>query len=207
MAQLSVSHHPVVQDKLATLRAQDTPPDIFRKLIYELSLLLGVEATADLGIGPVEVQTPLQKFSAQQLTESVALVPILRAGLGMVDGLSALLPLAPVRHLGFYRNEETLQPVAYYANTPESHCEDLCLVLDPMLATGGSAIAALDQVKEWGPKRLKFLAIVGAPEGVDALRSAHPDVDLHLCVLDEKLNSKGYILPGLGDAGDRLYHT
>jgi uracil phosphoribosyltransferase len=207
MAQLSVSHHPVVQDKLALLRAQDTPPEIFRKLIYELSLLIGVEATTDLLTGPSEVQTPLQMHTGQRLTESVALVPILRAGLGMVDGLAALLPRAPVRHLGFYRNEETLEPVAYYSKTPEGRCEDLCLVLDPMLATGGSAVAALDQVKKWGAKRLKFLAILGAPEGVETLRAAHPDVDLHLCVLDEKLNSKGYILPGLGDAGDRLYNT
>jgi len=207
MAQLSVSHHPVVQDKLALLRAQDTPPEIFRKLIYELSLLLGVEATADLLTGTSEVQKPLQTFPGQRLTESVALVPILRAGLGMVDGLAALLPRAAVRHLGFYRNEETLEPVSYYSKSPEGECEDLCLVIDPMLATGGSAVAALDQVKEWGPKRIKFLAILGAPEGVEALRTAHPDVDLHLCVLDEKLNSKGYILPGLGDAGDRLYST
>lgn len=189
------------------LRAQDTPPEIFRKLIYELSLLLGVEATADLRQSPAKVQTPLQECEARRIMESVTLVPILRAGLGMVDGLAALLPAAPVRHLGFYRNEETLQPVAYYAKVPAGDCEDLALVLDPMLATGGSAVAALDQVKEWGPKRLKFLAILGAPEGVEALRSAHPDVELHLCVLDEKLNSKGYILPGLGDAGDRLYST
>ncbi len=207
MAKLSVSHHPVVQDKLAQLRAQDTPPEIFRKLIYELSLLLGVEATSDLLTEPVEVQTPLQPCQAQRLADSIALVPILRAGLGMVDGLSALLPRASVRHLGFYRNEETLEPVEYYAKKPSGPCEDLCLVLDPMLATGGSAAAAVDQVKAWGAKRLKFLAILGAPEGVEALQAAHPDVDLHLCVLDEKLNSKGYILPGLGDAGDRLYRT
>jgi len=131
----------------------------------------------------------------------------LRAGLGMSVGLSGLLPDAPVRHLGMYRDEETLQPVAYYSKRPAGQCEDLVLLVDPMLATGGSALLAIEQIKLWQPKRIKFLAIVGSPEGVAAIHGAHPDVAIHICVLDEKLSSKGYILPGLGDAGDRIFNT
>ncbi len=207
MPELLISHHPVIHNKLAQLRAQDTPPAVFRKLVHELSFLLGVEATQDLATREVQVQTPLQRCNAQILAESIAIVPILRAGLGMSVGLSGLLPDAPVRHLGMYRDEETLQPVAYYSNIPAGQCEDLVLLVDPMLATGGSALMAIEQIKRWQPKRIKFLALLAAPEGVAALHDAHPDVAIHLCVLDEKLSQKGYILPGLGDAGDRIFNT
>ena len=207
MPEAFVSRHPVVLQKLTQLRSQDTEASDFRELLHQLSHLIGVEALADLPTTPVPVHTPLQECSGFRLAESVALIPILRAGLGMVDGLTSMIPEAKVRHVGYYRNEQTLQPVAYYSKLAESTPEDLALLLDPMLATGGSAIAAISAVKQWGPKRIKFLGILGSPEGVAALHEAHPDVQIFLCGLDEKLDERGYILPGLGDAGDRLYNT
>lgn len=207
MPQAFVSHHPAILHKLTRLRAQDTPTDDFRELVKQLALLLCVEATADLRTEAWSVQTPLTACQGTRIADSVALVPILRAGLGMSDGLSSLFPQASIRHLGFYRDEEKLQPVPYYNKLTGASAEDLCLVLDPMLATGGSAIAAIRALKEWGAKRIKFLGILGAPEGVLALNEAYPDVAVHLCGLDERLDERGYIVPGLGDAGDRLFHT
>jgi uracil phosphoribosyltransferase len=207
MPQAFVSHHPAILHKLTRLRAQDTPTDDFRELIKQLALLLGVEATADLATEVCTVRTPLAECQGTRLHESIALIPILRAGLGMADGLSPLFPHAAVRHLGFYRDEEKLVPVPYYNKLPATDAEDLCLVLDPMLATGGSAIAAISALKEWGAKRIKFLGVLGAPEGVVALNRAHSDVPVHLCGLDERLDERGFIVPGLGDAGDRLFHT
>jgi uracil phosphoribosyltransferase len=207
MPKAIVSHHPAILHKLTQLRSQDTEPDSFRALVQELAFLLAVEATADLGTRPLQVHTPMAAHWGSEICESVALVPILRAGLGMAAGLAPLLPHAAVRHLGFYRDEQKLQPVPYYNKLPSGEAEDLCILLDPMVATGGSAVAAIQAVKKWGPKRIKFLGILGAPEGVEMIHRAHPDVTLHLCGLDERLDERGYILPGLGDAGDRLFNT
>lgn len=207
MSQALVSQHPAVGHKLTRLRAQDTPPELFRSLVRELAQLVGMEATTDLRSEAWTVQTPLAPCQGSRIADSVALVPILRAGLGMVEGLLDLLPQPTVRHLGFYRDEDSLQPVSYYNKLSDAEPEDVCLVLDPMLATGGSAVAAIDALKEWGAQRIKFLGLVGAPAGVEALQAAHPDVPIHLAGLDTELNDHAYIVPGLGDAGDRLYHT
>ena len=207
MPQAFVSHHPAILHKLTRLRDQNTSTDDFRELVRQLAVLLGVEATQDLGTESWLVHTPLAECVGTRIRESLALVPILRAGLGMADGLASLFPHAAVRHLGFYRDEENLQPVAYYNKLPDGQAEDLCLVLDPMLATGGSAIAAVDALKAWGASRIKFLGLIAAPQGVQALNEAHPDVPIHLCGLDERLDERGYIVPGLGDAGDRLFQT
>lgn len=207
MPQAFVSHHPAILHKLTRLRDQDTSTDEFRALVRQLSMLLGIEATQDLLTDSWTVRTPLAECTGSRIRETLALVPILRAGLGMADGLSDLIPDASVRHIGFYRDEEKLVPVPYYNKLPEGQAEDLCLVLDPMLATGGSAIATVDALKEWGAQRIKFLGILAAPEGVRALNEAHPDVPVHLCGLDERLDERGYIVPGLGDAGDRLFQT
>lgn len=207
MPQAFVSHHPAILHKLTRLRDQDTPTDEFRDLVRQLSLLLGVEATQDLATDSWVVHTPVAECVGTRLRESIALVPILRAGLGMCDGLSELFPHSAVRHLGFYRDEEKLVPVPYYNKLPKGKTEDLCLVLDPMLATGGSAIATIEALKVWGAPHIKFLGILGAPEGVRAVNEAHPDVPVHLCGLDDRLDERGYIVPGLGDAGDRLFQT
>lgn len=207
MALAHVSRHPAILHNLTRLRAQDTPPREFRAALRRLSVLLAVEATADLATAPSEITTPLTKTTGQQYAESLALVPILRAGLGMSEALDELFPDASVRHLGFFRDETKLVPVPYYNKLGKARPEDLCLVLDPMLATGGSAIAAIDALKGWGARRIKFVGILGAPEGVEALHGAHADVDIHLGAVDERLNERGYIVPGLGDAGDRLFAT
>ena len=207
MSGARVSSHPVVNQKLTRLRAQDTGPAEFRTLVGDLALLLGVEATADLPATPMTVETPLGPCQGSALKPSISLVPLLRAGLGMTEALSRLLPDSDIRHLGYTRNPETLQPEVYYAPTPPDPAPDLALILDPMLATGGSACDAIQTVKDWGVGEIRFLGILGAPEGVAALASAHPDVAVHLCGLDERLNEKGYILPGLGDAGDRQFAT
>ncbi|MCH2102280.1 MAG: uracil phosphoribosyltransferase, partial [Planctomycetes bacterium] len=188
MPQAFVSHHPAILHKLTRLRDQDTPTDEFRELVRQLSMLLGVEATQDIATDSWVVQTPVAECVGTRLRETVALVPILRAGLGMCDGLSELFPGAPVRHLGFYRDEVELVPVPYYNKLPEGQVEDLCLVLDPMLATGGSAKATIDALKTWGARRIKFLGLLAAPEGVCALNEAHPDVPVHLCGLDDRLD-------------------
>jgi len=201
------SKHPLILHKLALLRDSNTKPKQFRELVNELSLLLGYEATADLTLSPITVNTPMGQAPGHELTATIGLVPILRAGLGMVDGLLQLIPAMQVWHLGLYRDEETLQPVSYYNKLPPNPTVDTCLVLDPMLATGGSAISTIDVVKAWGVQNIKFLALIAAPEGIAALRQAHPDVPLHGPAIDSHLNDIGYIVPGLGDAGDRQFGT
>jgi uracil phosphoribosyltransferase len=201
------STHPLVAHKLTKLRDKDTDPKKFRELVREISALLAYEATADLEIAPIEVETPLDMADGMNLKQQIGLVPILRAGLGMVEGIWGLMPTAEVWHIGLYRDESTLQPVEYYNKLPLEPTVSVCLVLDPMLATGGSAVATVDILKEWGVQKIKFLGILAAPEGVDAMQTAHPDVPLHLAVIDTHLNDHGYIVPGLGDAGDRQFGT
>ncbi len=202
-----VSSHPLVQHKLARLRDRETSPAEFRELVRDLTKLLVVEATRDLATKSVTVETPLASAQGVRLAERIGLVPILRAGLGMVEPIHAILPEATVWHLGLYRDHQTLQPVHYYDKLPPQLPIDLGIVLDPMLATGGSAIAAVTSLKRCGVKRLKFLGLIAAPEGVHALSSAHPDVVIHVGVVDHHLNEHGYIVPGLGDAGDRQFGT
>jgi uracil phosphoribosyltransferase len=204
---LFVSKHPAVQHKLAILRDVATEPKKFRELVRELSWLLGYEALADVRLRAVPVETPLERIEAAQLGDRIGLVPILRAGLGMVDAMLELMPTAEVWHLGLFRDERTLRPVEYYNKLPDSATVDLCLVLDPMLATGGSATAAIEVLKRWGASRIKLVNLIAAPEGVAAVRSAHPDVPIHCAALDRQLDERGYILPGLGDAGDRQFGT
>lgn len=202
-----ISSHPLVQHKLALLRNVETGPKKFRELVRELAVLLIYEATTDLALEPVAVQTPMALAEGRKLAEKVGLVPILRAGLGMVEGAWQMLPGAEVWHIGLSRDERTLQPVEYYSRLPVSPTVDVCLVLDPMLATGGSAVAAVDILKRWGARRIKFVGLIGARQGVERLSQAHPDVPIHLAAMDEELNSAGYIVPGLGDAGDRMFGT
>lgn len=207
MAELTITNHPLIQHKLSILRSVHTDNTVFRQVVNELGMLLCYESTRDLPIRQVNVETPLAKTSGKAMREHIALIPILRAGLGMVEGVWSLIPNAHVFHIGFYRNEETLQPVEYYNKLPQNHPFNTAFILDPMLATGGSAIAAIHIVKKWGAKRIKFIGLIGAPEGIQALQAAHPDVDIHLAAVDERLNERGYILPGLGDAGDRQFGT
>ena len=205
--------HPLAQHKLTLLRQQETEPKKFRELVGELAIMLAHEATRDLNMKMVEIDTPLAPVSGAYLADIIGLIPILRAGLGMVEGTWKLLPQAEVWHLGLYRDEETLQPVAYYNKLPTDPTVQLCLVLDPMLATGGSAIAAVDVLKEWGVERIKFLGLIAAPEGIMALNEVHPDVDIHIGAVDQRLTNdsdpfpNGFIWPGLGDAGDRQFGT
>ncbi len=206
-SQAHISTHPLVQHKMALLRDQRTEPKKFRELLREITVLLAYEATADVATREVTVTTPLGQARGQQLQEQVGLVPILRAGLGMVDGMRNLMPNAEVWHIGLQRDERTLEPVEYYRRLPVSPTVDLCLLIDPMLATGGSAAAAVDILKEWGAKRIKFLGVLASREGVQHLTSAHPDVPIFLAAIDERLNEDGFIVPGLGDAGDRLFGT
>jgi len=201
------SQHPLVKHKLTLLRDMNTEPKKFRELIRELAMLLCYEATADLALKPVTVQTPMGTAQGSELLDTVGLVPVLRAGLGMVDGIWEMMPSAEVWHIGLYRDERTLQPVSYYNKLPTSPTVEVCLVLDPMLATGGSASATVDLLKKWGARRIKFVGILAAPEGVATLQAAHPDVPIHLAHIDESLNEIGYIVPGLGDAGDRQFGT
>jgi len=207
MSQIHVSKHPLVQHKLAELRDAETGHRAFRDLVYELALLLCYEATQDVQLEPRTVQTPMGEASGYKAQETIGLVPILRAGLGMVDGVLELLPSVQVWHIGLYRDEETLRPVQYYNKLPPKPTVQICLVLDPMLATGGSAVATVDILKEWGVDRIKFLGLIAAPEGVETLSKAHPDVPIHVAAIDEKLNEVGFIVPGLGDAGDRQFGT
>lgn len=202
-----VSPHPLVKHKMALLRDQRTDPKKFRELLREISVLLAYEATADLATEAASVTTPLGQSPERQLVERVGLVPILHAGLGMVDGLWNMMPNAEVWHIGLRRDEQSLQPVEYYARLPISPTVDLSLVLDPMLATGGSAVAAVDILKDWGARRIKFVGVIASTEGVRHLTDAHPDVQLFLAAVDEQLNDAGLIVPGLGDAGDRLFGT
>jgi uracil phosphoribosyltransferase len=205
--QVHISPHPLVKHKMALLRDQRTDPKKFRELLREISIFLAYEATADLATESVSVTTPLGQSDAYRLQERVGLVPILRAGLGMVEGIWNMMPNAEVWHIGLRRDEQTLEPIEYYARLPVSPTVDLSLVLDPMLATGGSAIAAVDMLKGWGARRIKFVGVIASAQGVRHLSDAHPDVPLYLAAVDEELNSAGYIVPGLGDAGDRLFGT
>jgi uracil phosphoribosyltransferase len=207
---LHISRHPAVLHKLAILRDEATEPKKFREVVRELSWLLGYEALADARVRPLAVYTPLEPVDAHELGERIGLVPILRAGLGMVDAMLELMPTAQVWHLGLFRDERTLRPVEYYNKLPDSATVDLCLILDPMLATGGSATAAIEVLKRWGavtPVRIKLVNLIAAPEGVAAVTAAHPDVEIHCAALDRELDDRGYILPGLGDAGDRQFGT
>lgn len=202
-----ISKHPLLAHKLSKLRDIKTEPKKFRELVREMAGLLAYEATADLKIDTVEVQTPLKMTTGHVLLEKIGLVPILRAGLGMVEGIWELMPSAEVWHIGIYRDEKTLKPVEYYNKLPTEPTVSVCLVLDPMLATGGSAVATVDVLKRWGVNRIKFVGLIGAPEGVRLLQEHHPDVPIHLAALDDHLNEIGYIVPGLGDAGDRQFGT
>ena len=204
---LHVSQHPAVRHKLGILRDVKTEPKKFREVVRELSWLLGYEALADARMRQVDVPTPLEVMAGEELADRIGLIPILRAGLGMVDAMLELMPTAEVWHLGLFRDEKTLRPVEYYNKLPDSASVDLCLILDPMLATGGSATAAIEVLKKWGAERIKLVNLIAAPEGVEAVTSAHPDVEIYTAALDRQLNEKGYIMPGLGDAGDRQFGT
>jgi uracil phosphoribosyltransferase len=204
---LHVSRHPLVLHKLTLLRSKATESKIFRELVGEIAQLLFYEATQDLRLNALVVETPLGPSDGFHIGERIGLMPILRAGLGMVEAIHDIVPAAHVWHLGLYRDHETLKPVVYYNKLPERPDVDLSIIIDPMLATGGSAVAAVSILKEWGAKRIKFLGLIGAPEGVELLRAHHPDVPIHLAAVDSHLNAKGYIVPGLGDAGDRQFGT
>ncbi|MDM8529042.1 uracil phosphoribosyltransferase [Anaerolineales bacterium HSG24] len=207
MANAYESQHPLVKHKLTILRNKDTKPKKFRELVREISIMLAYEATQDLAIETVEVETPLVSTEGHVLHEKIGLIPVLRAGLGMVEGVWEMMPGSEVWHIGLFRDERTLKPVEYYNKLPIAPTVKVCIVLDPMLATGGSASATIDILKKWGAKRIKFMGIIAAPEGIKTLQEAHPDVDIYVGVIDDKLNNVGYIVPGLGDAGDRQFGT
>ena len=201
------SSHPLVAHKLTLLRKTDTNPRQFRELVREIAALLTYEATTDLITREIAVETPLATAPGVELHANIGLVPILRSGLGMVEGVWELMPSAEVWHIGLYRDERTLKPVEYYNKLPVEPTVSVCLVLDPMLATGGSAVATIDILKRWGVSNIKFVGILAAPEGIQLMQASHPEVPIHLGVIDERLNENGYILPGLGDAGDRQFGT
>ena len=205
---LTVLDHPLIQHKLSILRDRETSTRDFKQLVSEIATLMAYEATKDLATEPVEIDTPLERMTGRQVAgKKLTLVPILRAGLGMVDGIAQLIPSARVGHIGLYRDHDTLKPVDYYFKIPAAEVERDFYVLDPMLATGGSAVAAVSALKDAGARRIRFLSIVAAPEGVQRLLAAHPEVHVFTAALDRELNEQGYILPGLGDAGDRLFGT
>ncbi|MDD3339405.1 MAG: uracil phosphoribosyltransferase [Lachnospiraceae bacterium] len=200
--------HPLIQHKIGIIRRQDTSSKEFREMIGEIAMLVCYEATRDLKLQDVEIETPICKMVAKELAgKKLAVVPILRAGLGMVEGMLAMIPAAKVGHIGLYRDPETLKPVEYYCKLPADCSEREVFVVDPMLATGGSAAAAITLLKEKGVKNIHFMCIIAAPEGIKEMHEKHPDVDLYVGALDEKLNDHGYIVPGLGDAGDRIFGT
>ncbi len=208
MSKVVIMDHPLIHHKLSILRNEKTASKEFRNLISEIATLMCYEATRDLPLKEVETKTPVAVAKTKVLAgKKLAFVPILRAGLGMVDGVLALVPSARVGHIGLYRDPETLQPVEYYCKLPADIEEREVIVLDPMLATGGSAIDAIAQIKKRNPKSIKFMGIIGAPEGLNALKEAHPDIDIYIAALDDCLNDHGYIIPGLGDAGDRIFGT
>jgi uracil phosphoribosyltransferase len=207
MSHLHISSHPLIAHKLTHLRQKDTPPKRFRELVREISMLLAYEATLDLNLRPRDIETTLATARGYELTDRVGLVPILRAGLGMVDGILQLLPEAEVWHIGLYRDEETLKPVEYYNRLSPPPRVSVCLILDPMLATGGSAVVTAEMLKRWGVARIKFVGLIGAPEGIQLMQSQHPDVPIYLAAVDDHLDARGYIVPGLGDAGDRQFGT
>ena len=208
MGKVYVFDHPLIQHKTALMRKTSTNVKEFRELAKEVAMLMGFEATRDLPLEEVEIETPLCKTQMKMLKgEDIAIVPILRAGLGFVDGMLALVPNAKVGHVGLYRDPETHQPVEYYCKLPVDIEKRRIFVVDPMLATGGSAVAAIDFIKQRGGKDIVFMCLIAAPEGIEVLQNAHPDVDIYVAAKDEKLNEHAYIIPGLGDAGDRLYGT
>ncbi|MBP3390441.1 MAG: uracil phosphoribosyltransferase [Clostridia bacterium] len=208
MAKITIFDHPLIQHKISILRNKDTDRKTFRELVDEITMFMCYEALRDLPMQDVEVETPLIKTTCKELAgEAIAVVPILRAGLGMVSGILNMVPNAAVGHIGLYRDEETLEPHEYYCKLPKRIDERQIILLDPMLATGGSAVAAIDFIKQHGGKKIKFMCMIAAPEGMKAVTEAHPDVDVYCAQMDEKLNERGYIMPGLGDAGDRLFGT
>ncbi|MEW5938095.1 MAG: uracil phosphoribosyltransferase [Chloroflexota bacterium] len=207
MSNVFASTHPLVAHKLSRLRDKSTEPKKFRELVREIAALLAYEATADLQTVPCELETPLAKMTGAELREKIGLVPILRAGLGMVEGFWELMPSAEVWHIGLYRDEHTLRPVEYYNKLPLEPTVSVCIILDPMLATGGSATATADVLKRWGVKKIKFVGLIAAPEGIKTMQTAHPDIPIHIAAIDERLNERAYIVPGLGDAGDRQFGT
>ena len=208
MAKVLVMDHPLVQHKISFIRRTDTGTKDFRQTIGEIAMLICYEATRDLQLSDVEIETPVCKATVKELKgRKMAIIPILRAGLGMVDGILNMVPAAKLGHIGLYRDPETLQPVEYFCKLPVDCAERDVFVVDPMLATGGSAIAAIQMLKEKGCRNIRFMCILAAPEGVKAMQEAHPDVDMYIGALDEKLNDHGYIVPGLGDAGDRIFGT
>lgn len=208
MGNFQVISHPLIQHKLSILRRTTTSTKDFRELVNEIAMLMGYEVSRDLPLEDVEIETPITKTVQKQLAgKKLAIVPILRAGIGMVDGLLSLVPAAKVGHIGMYRDEETFEPVEYLVKLPEDIDQRQIFLVDPMLATGGSAILAVDSLKKRGATNIKFVCLVAAPEGLEKLQAAHPDIDIYTAALDEKLNENGYIVPGLGDAGDRLFGT
>ncbi|MBM7648357.1 uracil phosphoribosyltransferase [Bacillus ectoiniformans] len=208
MGKVYVFDHPLIQHKLTMIRDKSTGTKEFRELVDEVASLMAFEITRDLPLQDVEVETPVCKANAKVLAgKKLGIVPILRAGIGMVDGILKLIPAAKVGHVGLYRDPETLLPVEYYVKLPTDVEERDLIVVDPMLATGGSAIEAINSLKKRGAKNIKFMCLIAAPEGVEAIKEAHPEIDIYIAALDEKLNEKGYIVPGLGDAGDRLFGT
>jgi uracil phosphoribosyltransferase len=207
MPNIFPSPHPLVAHKLALLRRASTEPKRFRELVREVAALMAYEATLDLATTEVTIQTPLAETRGHELKEKIGLVPILRAGLGMVEGVWELMPNSEVWHIGLYRDERTLKPVEYYNKLPVEPTVSVCLILDPMLATGGSAAATVDVLKRWGVKKIKFVGVLAAPEGIALMQQRHPEVPIHIAAIDERLNEHGYILPGLGDAGDRQFGT
>ena len=208
MANVYIMDHPLIQHKIGLIRRKDTGTKDFRQTISEIAMLICYEATRELKLADVEVETPICRTTVKELSgKKMAIVPILRAGLGMVDGMLNLIPAAKVGHIGLYRDPETLKPVEYYCKLPADCAEREVFVVDPMLATGGSSVAAIRMLKEKGCRNIHFMCIIAAPEGIQAMKEAHPDVDVYVGALDEKLNDHGYIVPGLGDAGDRIFGT
>ena len=208
MSQLHIINHPMVQHKLSIMRNKETGSKDFRQLLKEISLLMGYEVTRDIPLDPIEIETPICKTTARQVSgRKLAIVPILRAGLGMVEGLLELVPVARVGHIGLYRNEQTHEPVVYYSKLPEDVNTRMVIVTDPMLATGGSASDALTMLKEKGCTNIRLMCLVGVPEGIERVQRDHSDIDIYLAAVDDHLNENAYIVPGLGDAGDRIFGT
>ena len=204
---LNVLKHPLITHKLTQMRKKETGTKDFRQNLDEIAGLMAFEITRDLPVNAVTITTPVRECETSELAKDIILVPILRAGLGMVNGICNLIPTVKVAHVGLYRDEETLKPHVYFEKYPKGIEDAIVMIVDPMLATGGSAVAAIDMVKQQGAKNIRLVCLVGVPEGVAAVENAHPDVDIYLAALDEKLNEKGYIVPGLGDAGDRIFGT
>ncbi len=207
MSTVHVSNHPLLRHKVTLMRDFKTEPKKFRELIREVAILLAYEVTSDLALAETNVTTPLASTKGYELQEVIGLVPVLRAGLGMVEGFWEMMPSAEVWHIGLYRDHKTLEPIQYYNRLPVAPTVAVCLILDPMLATGGSACATAQILKDWGAKKIKYVGIIGAPEGIQRLQNAHPDVDIYLAAIDDHLNEHAYIVPGLGDAGDRQFGT